>query len=142
MFSCNYSRTISGSASPWLKFSTPGKINRSGSQNLAQRLDRFLIKEAFHARLSRARQWVGNGGILDHRPIFLELDDNSHKVSTPFKFNPTWLRDHSYIRLVTEFWLAHPITGEVDPAKGFVSNLMELKGLSREWAHKEGTGGY
>lgn len=61
--------------------------NRSGEQGLARRLDRFLIKEALYTCLPRIRQWVGSGGISDHRPIYLEADGNNHKIKSPFKFN-------------------------------------------------------
>eukprot|EP00253_Pinus_taeda_P032708 PITA_32708 len=73
---------------PSAKIQHSWKNNRTGSQRLARKLDRFFIKEAFHARHSRSRQWVGNGE-------------------------------------------------EADPTKGFVSNLKDLKGLSREWVHKK-----
>lgn len=111
------------------------KKNYTGNQSLARRLDRFLIKEAFHAQHSRSRQRVGNGGISNHQPIFLELDDTSLKIIAPFKFNSTWLKEPSYIKLVTKFWQSHLISEEADPAKGFVSNLKELNGLSIEWVH-------
>eukprot|EP00253_Pinus_taeda_P004777 PITA_04777 len=76
--------------------------NRSGDHSLARRLERFLIKEAFLTSLSRIRQWVGTGGISDHRPILLELADTSQKIKSPFNFNASWLKDPSYIQLEAE----------------------------------------
>eukprot|EP00253_Pinus_taeda_P023046 PITA_23046 len=83
--------------------------NRSGNQSLARRLDRFLLKESLYNRLPRIRQWIGSGGISDHRPIYLETVDTYNKIKSPFKFNSTWLKDPSYIQLVTEYWQNNPI---------------------------------
>jgi len=61
--------------------------NRSGDHSLARRLEIFLIKEALLRILSCIRQWVGTGGISDHRPIFLEMANENQKIKSPFKFN-------------------------------------------------------
>eukprot|EP00253_Pinus_taeda_P011273 PITA_11273 len=93
--------------------------NRSGEQSLARRLDRFLIKEPLYKNFPRIRQWVGSGGIFDHRPIFLEAEDTSHKVKSPFKFNVSWLLDPSYIQLVHNYWRTNPIRDDEDISVGF-----------------------
>eukprot|EP00253_Pinus_taeda_P003262 PITA_03262 len=109
--------------------------NRSGNHSLARRLDRFLIKETLYSRLPRIRQWVGSGGISDHRPIFLGTVDTYNKIKSPFKFNSTWLKDPSYIHLVTEYWQNNPTQAHEDHYAGFVRKLTELKRLSKHWAH-------
>eukprot|EP00253_Pinus_taeda_P029000 PITA_29000 len=123
--------------SPRLRYNIPRETTELVIKSLARRLDRFIIKEAFHNSHPRSRQWVGSGGILDHRPIFLEVEDRRQEHTAPFKFNSTWLRDLSYINLITNFWKSHAITEEEDPAIRFVKNLSEIKVLSRAWAHKK-----
>jgi len=111
--------------------------NRSGEQNLARRLDRFLIKESLFNNLPRIRQWVGSGGISDHRPIFLEAEDSSHKVKSPFKFNASWLQDPSYIQLVHNYWQSNLYREGEDISVGFVRKLTELKQITKHWAHQK-----
>eukprot|EP00253_Pinus_taeda_P008242 PITA_08242 len=111
--------------------------NRSGNQSLARRLDRFLLKETLYNDLPRTRQWVGSGGISDHRPIFLETADSYDRIKSPFKFNSTWLKDPSYILLVTEYWQNNPIREQEELSAGFVRKLAELKCLSKHWAHQK-----
>ena len=101
--------------------------NRNGEHGLAKRLDRFLIKEAFLNNLLCIRQWVGTRGISDHRPIYMELADVNQKIRSPFKFNASWLKDPSYIQLVTKFWQTNPILDNEDHTDGFIRKLTELK---------------
>eukprot|EP00253_Pinus_taeda_P033090 PITA_33090 len=111
--------------------------NRSGVHSLASRLDRFLIKESLYNRLSRIRQWVGSGGISDHRPIFLETVDINNKIKSPFKFNSSWLKDPSYIQLVTDYWQNNPIRDHENLTEGFIRKLTKLKRISKHWAHQK-----
>jgi len=111
--------------------------NRSGEQILARRLDRFLIKESLFNNLPRIRQWVGSGGISDHRPIFLEAEDTSHKIKSPFKFNASWLLDPSYIQLVHNYWRTNLIREDEEISVGFVRKLTELKQITKNWAHQK-----
>lgn len=119
---------------PSTKLQFTWKNNRSGDQSLARRLDHFIMKEGLCSLFPRARQWVGSGGISDHRPIFLEIEARQQAQNAPYKFNATWLRDPSYLKLITDYWNAHPISENTDPVNGLVRNLSEIKGKSREWA--------
>lgn len=111
--------------------------NRSDDHSLARRLDKFLIKEVFLTLHPRIRQWVGSGGISDHWPIFLELSDNIPKIKSPFKFNASWLKDPSYLQLVSEYWRTNPILDVEDHTAGFIRKFSELKRISRNWAHQK-----
>lgn len=111
--------------------------NRSGDHILARRLDRFLIKEAFLNSHPRTRQWVGTRGMSDHRPIFLELSNTYQKIKIPFKFNASWLKDPSYIQMVSNYWQSNPIMDLEDHTVGFLRKLTELKRISRNWAHQK-----
>lgn len=77
--------------------------NQSGDHSLARRLDQYLIKEALLNAHPHIRQWVGTGGISDHHPIYMELEDINQRTKGPFKFNASWIKDSSYIQLVTDF---------------------------------------
>lgn len=83
------------------------------------------------------RQWVGSGGLSDHLMIYLDIRGEISKPRAPFKFNSTWLKDNSYICLVTDFWKAHPLANERNITNGFIDNLKELKKLSNIWAHNK-----
>jgi len=111
--------------------------NCSGDHSLARRLDRFLIKEAFLNSHPHIRQWVGTGGISDHWPIFLELSDTNQRIKSPFKFNASWLKDPSYIQLVSDYWQSNPIMEREDHTVGFIRKLTKLKRISRNWAHQK-----
>eukprot|EP00253_Pinus_taeda_P032108 PITA_32108 len=83
------------------------------------------------------RNWVSSGGLSDHLPIFLELDNGRDKLKGPFKFCSTWLKDASYINMVTDFWKRNPLGERVSVTDGFIHNLAELKKMSRNWAHNK-----
>ena len=55
----------------------------------------------------------------------------------PFKFNHGWLQDPTYIKLVSDFWPLHPIDQADSLAKGFCTNLQQLKELTIEWARNK-----
>jgi len=101
-----------------------------GDATLARRLDRFLIKVPLLQYLNRYRQWVGYGGISDHSPINLEILGPNSKPKSPFKLNHVWLQDPGYIKLVTDYLKANPISGHRSLAEGFCHNLSHLKQLS------------
>eukprot|EP00253_Pinus_taeda_P030029 PITA_30029 len=111
--------------------------NRTGEASLARRLDRFLIKEPLVNRGTRIRQWVRSRGLSDHRPIYLEMQDAIDKPKAPFKFNSTWPRDADYMRMVVDYWKAHPPGAGGNIVDDFVHNLKESKSLSKAWAHRK-----
>eukprot|EP00253_Pinus_taeda_P014598 PITA_14598 len=110
---------------------------RVGDAALARRLDRFLLKEPLTQHAHLFRQWVGLGGISDHNPIYLEILGPSKKPKAPYKFNHTWLKDPTFIKLIKEYWSSHPIDDSESYAKGFCRNLTELKHISIQWAKEK-----
>eukprot|EP00253_Pinus_taeda_P020757 PITA_20757 len=107
---------------------------RVGDAALARRLDRFIMKDTLLQRLHHYKKWVGTGGISDHSPIYLEIQGPFKKPKAPFKFNHTWLKDPAYVKMISEYWVNHPINGTESFAKGFCRNLAEIKHLSIKWA--------
>lgn len=67
----------------------------------------------------------------------MELADVNQKIRSPFKFNASWLKDPSYIQLVTKFWQTNPILDNEDHTDGFIRKLTELKKISKMWAHQK-----
>lgn len=78
-----------------------------------------------------------NRGVSDHIPIYMEIIGGRTKPKGPFKFSSTWLRDDSYIRMVTEFWKENPPGTGSNSSHRFVQNLSELKKMSKQWAHNK-----
>ena len=117
------------------KVSPTWRNKRVGVQRVAKRLDRFLVVERLANGVEVVRQWVGSGGISDHSPIFLELRGRSHKPASPFKFNPSWLKEGSYQKLVAGLWVQN-IPEDVDFAGAhFYKNLQRVKQTTIKWAH-------
>lgn len=110
---------------------------RTGDAALGKRLDRYLIHEDLLISLTNYRQWVGTKGISDHSPIYLEVASSFKKPRASFKFNSTWLKDPEYLKLVLEFWKAHPLPNVQRKGEGFYSNLIKLKQLSIDWARRK-----
>lgn len=60
---------------------------RIGEEWIGKKLDRFLLCESLAENLQAFRNWVGEGGLSDHFPVFLEVKGAFTKPGTPFKFN-------------------------------------------------------
>eukprot|EP00253_Pinus_taeda_P016616 PITA_16616 len=84
--------------------------NRSGADSISRRLDIYLIKEHMLTLGRGYRQWVGSGGISNHRPIYLEIKGG---------LIPQWQKGLY--------------------RKDLQKNLKEIKSLSKKWAHKKRT---
>jgi len=122
---------------PSSKLQPTWRNNRIWNDGLACRLDQFLFREKLLDHGFNNRQWVGSGGISDHFPIYMEIYGGHGKPKGPFKFFSTWLKDASYIHMVTYFWKRNPPDARGNIAKGFSHNLTELKRLSKIWAHNK-----
>jgi hypothetical protein len=102
---------------------------------VAKRLDRFLVTEQLVDRFYLLRKWVGEGGVSDHFPIFLELRLGPPKPLGPLKFNKTWLRDDSFINLVNSLWVPYNSRAPLSASFQFATNLKRVKGPIKYWAH-------
>eukprot|EP00253_Pinus_taeda_P004076 PITA_04076 len=119
---------------------TPTKLKptwrnrRHGEDQIAKRLDRFLLSEGFISKVPLFRQWVEEVGNSDHFPIFLELTFPPPKPPTPFKFNPSWLQVPSFNDFFKKTWI-HPDRNTI-MGKGFLfmENLKRLKKATISWA--------
>ena len=67
-----------------------------------------------------------------HCPIILSIDLHEHKPASPFMFNPAWLKEEDYKKLVELNW--SPLTTKY--SKTFMKQMMDnltlgKKGLQR-----------
>jgi len=69
--------------------------------------------------------------------IYLEIIGGLNKPKAPYKFNPSWLKDATYINMETDYWRTHPPAAGGNITEGFTHNLRELKVLSKSWAHNK-----
>ena len=66
-------------------------------------------------------------GEYDHCPIFFEIQGRRRKPPNPFKFNPEWLKEHSFCKLVQDIWIPIPSgTGDFAGVL-FMENLSKVK---------------
>lgn len=101
------------------------KNNRCREGRVAKRLDRFLVTKKIVDNHHFIRQWVGKGGHSDHFPIFLEFKNGPVKPPSPLKFNKTWLKDDSFMALISNGWAPY------DPGIGtlLLFNLQRISGI-------------
>jgi hypothetical protein len=85
-----------------VKFNATWGNNRVGEDNIAKRLDHFLIKDTLLEKSFQLKQWVGHEGISYHYRIFLELRIGLDKPPSPFKFNRKCLSVETFLKLVKE----------------------------------------
>jgi hypothetical protein len=88
---------------------------RSGTDGIEKHLDRFLVVDGLITSHCRIHAWVDLPYLLDHAPICLQLGEAGDGASYPFKFNPAWLREESFVQLVYSVWTdtSLPILGDL-----------------------------
>lgn len=99
-----------------------------GEERIAKRLERFLIGDLIACSpIFQARQWVDWGGELDHNPIILEIQQDSHKPPSPFKFNANWISNPDFGDLVRTNWI--PLNAQEGSRVGLMlmENIKRLK---------------
>jgi hypothetical protein len=79
-----------------VKLKPTWRNNRVGEDNIAKRLDHFLIKDTLLEKSFQLKQLIGHRGISNHYLIFLEIRTRLDKPSSPFKFNRTWLNYETF----------------------------------------------
>ena len=65
------------------------------------------------------------------------MQGRSRNPPSPFKFNPEWLKEPSFCKLVQDLWI--PITPESQNFVGilFMDNLSRVKQTTITWAHRK-----
>jgi hypothetical protein len=77
---------------------------RSSAESIEKRLDRVYVAEDLIESTLRYRTWVEYPFLSDHAPFFLEFGVGIPTVAYPFKLNPTWIGDDSFVGMVRDVW--------------------------------------
>jgi hypothetical protein len=78
---------------------------RFGREEVAKRLDRFLILEDLLGMGFGFKSVVEEGGCSDHRPISLIWKFRSEAPFAPLKINQVWFEEVNFKKLVEENWV-------------------------------------
>eukprot|EP00253_Pinus_taeda_P033576 PITA_33576 len=107
--------------------------NRRGGRNqIASKLDRFLLSEQVLNKdvFIEARILPGLGS--DHWPICLEIDIKKTNIKKPFRFESFWLRNPDFLNKLEEWWNQSQVRGQCK-MHTFQLRLKELKQKIRKW---------
>jgi len=107
----------------------------SGTTSISKCLDRFFLSNTLLQQSDRYITWVTYPYISDHAPIILQLDSYSHHSSYPFKFNPIWLGNPDFERLVSKVWNDQSYKNVLDVQIHLACKLKDLKSKVKSWAH-------
>lgn len=87
--------------------------NRRGGKNqIASRLDRFLISETIMNKDFFVEAKIMPSLGSDHWPIRLEVDIKRNRGRRPFRFETFWLRDPGFIKKMEEWWTQSSVQGK------------------------------
>jgi len=110
---------------------------RTGDENIAKRLDRFLVSGNLIDRVGRYRSWTSPEGISDHLPVSLQVDFHFNRVQYPFKFNKVWLSDCEFKLAVENYWNDLGYVKEGSDRDTFLHKLSLVKRFVVNWMKKK-----
>jgi exonuclease III len=104
---------------------------RLGPGHIAARLDRFLVQSSYLTLGFNAVAEILPHSASDHKPIRLEFKSEHGKGPIPFRFNPSWIQDQDFLKIVSSTW-----TGKVIGSASYVweEKLRRLKVALKSWA--------
>eukprot|EP00253_Pinus_taeda_P017109 PITA_17109 len=106
---------------------------RTGSQNIKERLDRFLIHERLASNFQAIKSYTVHGSASDHKAVTLSLSKGSNLGPLPFKYNKHWDSHDDFCALVQNQW-ANEILGS--PHYVWETKLKHLKSAIKQWARE------
>lgn len=105
---------------------------RRGRNQIASRLDRFLLSEQIMNRDFFLEVKIMPAMGLDHWPIRLEIDIKKNFYKKPFRFEAFWLRNPLFLLKIEEWWNQSTLKGK-GKMHTFQLKLKELKGKIKKW---------
>jgi hypothetical protein len=100
---------------------------RSRCEGISKRLDRVYLSEDLLSNAGRHRSWVSYPYLSDHAHVLLQLENNYHTTTYPFKLNPMWLREDDFTLIVQEVWNDQLFLQESGAQRRLVWKLKLLK---------------
>ena len=80
------------------------------------------------------KTWVEVGGLSNHLPILLWIQGHGHKPAAPFKFNPSWLQEEDYCKILIDSRIPLEDIPNVTFMKQFSENIQRTKNETKKWA--------
>eukprot|EP00253_Pinus_taeda_P015539 PITA_15539 len=107
--------------------------NRRGGRNqIASKLDRFLLSEQVLNKDVFIEARILPGLRSDHWPICLEIDIKKSNIKKPFRFESFWLRNPDFLNKLEEWWNQTQVRGQCK-MHTFQLRLKELNQKIRKW---------
>jgi hypothetical protein len=104
---------------------------RMGKDHIAARLDIFLVNNIFLEDNVSYHSNILSWGGSDHKPISLFIEPMEDYGPIPFRFNPLWAQDPSFLELVSHSW-CHRVHGS--PIYIWENKVKKLKYALKYWA--------
>eukprot|EP00253_Pinus_taeda_P005844 PITA_05844 len=103
---------------------------RSGSHNIKERLDRFLIQEGIAKNHQSIKSYLIHASASDHKPVILNLVKERNLGPLPFKYNKIWDLQEDFRALIQNQW-----DKEVIGSPHFVweTKLKHLRVVIKQW---------
>jgi hypothetical protein len=77
---------------------------------------------------------VAQGGLLDHLPVLLQIENVGRRLPAPFKFDHSESTKGDFRGLIIGGWKYYDDNNEDSTFKQFIDNLKRVNGENFEWA--------
>lgn len=74
------------------------------------------------------------GGLSDHCLVFLQLEVKDNKPSSSFKFNPKWLAEDDFQKLIKANWAPYDGNINLSASEQFAASLKLIKEKVVAWS--------
>lgn len=109
---------------------------RGGANQIASRLDRFLISEQIMMKDVFIEATILPVTGSDHWPIKMEIDLKQRPPNKPFRFEAFWLRNEGLVEKLEEWWRKSDQRGR-NKMHTFQLKLKEMKDKLKKWNKEE-----